>query len=161
MSLENDGESQRKTIEINDEIKRRFVEVFMGEACGDASESCRIIGLGSTRLQWTRNGHQMMHDAEVQCMVHDRIQGDPRIARRDEIQRFWTRVMRDSQQVIEQRIAASVHLAKSRCMFVSRKQVELSVGDRAIEQIPDAELIRIIENAKKRQKEAELDGDEE
>lgn len=136
------------------EKQRRFVEAYMGEACGNAGKAYRLAGYAvkNDQAAWS-GGCALLRNIEVQRAIDDLVGADPLVAGRVEVQRFWTNVMRgkrgeraiptgegveivDVEADYRERVRASEMLAKTQGQFVER--VEHSGPDGGAIPIADA-----------------------
>lgn len=98
------------------EKRRLFVEAYMGEAKGNATEAARMAGYAHPGSQ----GHRLLKNAEIHAAIQERVDADSRVANRDDLQRFWTSVMEDTNQSMKDRLKASELLGKAQAAFVAR-----------------------------------------
>lgn len=121
------------------ERHRRFVEAYMGEAAGNASEAARIAGYSPKRAKAA--GLTALSHPSVKAAIEERQRGDPLIATREERQRLWTSIARGEPQMqlidgkgvvrapaLRDRILALQHLAKASGDFVERVKHEGHIG---------------------------------
>ena len=101
------------------EKRRRFVEAYMGEAGGNATEAARLAGY----LAPGTEGHRLLQYAEIQQAIDQRVENRPDIATREERQTFWTSAMRGEIEGLD-RLKASELLARSQADFVDRVKIE-------------------------------------
>ena len=100
------------------EKERRFVEAYMGEAVGNASEAARIAGYSSPGTL----GHRLLKKVQVQEALARRQAADPLIATREERQKFWSDVFRGNLPEFDtkDRLKASELLGKCGGDFLDR-----------------------------------------
>lgn len=102
------------------ERQRKFVERFM--ATGNATKSAIAAGYSekTARVQ----GSQLLTNPAIQQAIKKRTEQDPRIATREDRQRFWSEVMlgtgADGKVEMNNRLKASELLAKSQADFTPR-----------------------------------------
>ena len=72
------------------EKQRRFVEAYMGQAAGNATEAARLAGYKQAHSQ----GPRLLENVGVAAALAERQKNDPAVATREERQAFWTAVMR-------------------------------------------------------------------
>lgn len=105
--------------ELN-ERQRRFVELYM--ANGNASEAARQAGYAAPSAG--RTGGRMLKHALVRAAIAERRASDPRIATREDRQRFWSQVMLGEGEFSAARMAdrlkASELLGRTHADFVER-----------------------------------------
>ena len=113
------------------EKRRRFVEAYMGEAAGNASEAARIAGYKCPGPE----GFRLLQYAEIQAAIDSRVESDPSIMTRQERQKFWSEAARgniddfnsDGEAInaaLSTRLKASELLARSQADFVERVKIE-------------------------------------
>jgi len=127
------------------EKQRRFVEAYMGEAVGNATEAARRAGYQSKGNALEAVGYRLSSHPAVRAAIEERQRGDPLIATREERQRFWTSVARGEPQMqlidgkgvirepsLRDRLLAAQHLAKASGDFVERIKHEGSIGHEVV-----------------------------
>lgn len=127
------------------EKQRRFVEAYMGEAAGNATEAARRAGYKGKGNALEAVGSRMTAHPAVKAAIEERQRGDPLIATREERQRFWTSVARGEPQMqlidgrgvmrepsLRDRLLAAQHLAKASGDFVERIKHEGSIGHEVV-----------------------------
>jgi len=111
------------------EKQRRFVEAYMGDARGNSTEAARLAGYKGNSQTLAAVGTENLRKPSIAIAIKERVDGDPLIAGRDEIQRFWSKLMRgeagdESRPVAtEHEIRASENLAKTQGMYVSKHEL--------------------------------------
>jgi phage terminase small subunit len=98
------------------EKRRRFIEAYLGEAKGNATEAARIAGYGSPAVE----GCRLLKNAQVQAELEKRVSEDPAVKSREEILRWWSDMMDAGGVEPRDRIKASELLAKAHGMFVQK-----------------------------------------
>lgn len=101
-----------------DERRRRFVEAYMGESAGNATEAAKIAGY-SPKTAYSQ-GQRLLKNVEIQAAIQERQDADPAIATREERQRFWTEVMNDVGADMKDRLRASEILGRASGDFIDR-----------------------------------------
>ena len=106
--------------------QRRFVEAYDGNATRAA------IAAGYSERWAASNIDKILKNTEIRAAINGREQTriDGFIATREERQRFWTRIMRDENADIKDRLRASEVLGRSEGDFIERVEVkgELDFG---------------------------------
>lgn len=108
------------------EKQRRFVEAYMGEAAGNATEAARIAGYTGDDVTLRVTAHENLTKPNIREAIESRIDADPLVATRFDRQRFWSRVMAgkeldgDKPAQMRDRLKASELLARSQGDFVER-----------------------------------------
>ncbi len=102
------------------EKQRRFVEAYMGQAAGNATEAARLAGYKGNDPTLAAVGGQNLRKPSVQEAIQSRVVADPRIATRKDRQSLWTALMYDETEETRDRLKASELLAKSQADFVER-----------------------------------------
>lgn len=122
-----------------DERRRRFVEAYMGQAAGNATEAARLAGYSPRTAK--QQGARLLTFVDVKQAIENRQQNDPAIATREERQRFWTNVMNDRDADMKDRLRASEILGKASGDFVDRvetdNQHKVQITLRRVRQEPD------------------------
>jgi hypothetical protein len=112
------------TVEKLTEKQRRFVEAYMGEAAGNATEAARLAGYKGNAHTLANVGAENLRKPEITAAVERRVKADPKIATREQRQEFWTRVMNGDPEVgfaeMRDRLKASELLGKSQADFVEK-----------------------------------------
>jgi phage terminase small subunit len=112
------------------EKQRRFVEAYMGEAAGNATEAARMAGYGGddpTDAYLASMGSENLRKPKIQAAIAERVAADPKIASREERQQFWTQVMYDEDQRMKDRLKAAELLGKTQADFIQRHQVNAEI----------------------------------
>lgn len=108
------------------EKQRRFVEAFMGQAAGNATEAARLAGYDGDDDSLRAIASQNLTKLNIREAIESRIDSDPLVATRFDRQRFWSRVMAgkemdgDKPAQMKDRLKASELLARSHGDFVER-----------------------------------------
>lgn len=106
------------------EKQRRWVEFYMGEADGNATEASRLTGYkGSDNTLRVVGGENLLKPA-IQAAIAERVAADPAVATREDRQKFWTTVMNDKSEFMKYRLRASEILGRSQCDFIDRKEIK-------------------------------------
>ena len=130
------------------ERKRRFVEAYMATA--NATEAARQAGYQGNSKVLNEQARKLLRRADVKAMLAKRVAADPKVATREERQRFWTETMLGVPQLenvkgkarkvvpaLKDRLRASELLGKSQGDFIEVKKVEHGGEVRFIVEIPD------------------------
>lgn len=108
------------------EKQRRFVEAYMGEAAGNATEAARQAGYAGDDITLASVGYENLRKPQIRAAIESRAEEDPLVATRFDRQRFWTRVMvgkefdGDEPPAMKDRLKASELLGRSQLDFVER-----------------------------------------
>jgi phage terminase small subunit len=132
------------------EKQRRFVEAYMGEAAGNASKAAKIAGYRGNSVTLGQVGAENLQKPQIKSAIAARVRKDPRVAKRKDLQAWWTEIMHDRMAELKDRLRASELLAKSQGQFISRSQLELKgqVGvTKKAEELTDDELAAAIARA--------------
>ena len=109
--------------------RRRFVEAYMGEAAGNATQAA--ISAGYSPKTAKQQGSQLLTFVDVQRAIQTRVAADPAITTREERQRFWSDVMMARGQHVgvdmAQRLRASELLGRSQGDFIERQDTRADV----------------------------------
>jgi phage terminase small subunit len=120
------------------EKRRRFVDYFLGQAAGNATEAARLAGYAKPEPE----GHRLLKIAEVRQAVESHAKTRARIKTRDERQEWWSKIMDDEDQPTKDRLRASELLAKSQADFVQRVEHSGKVDvDARIAQMSTDEIV--------------------
>jgi phage terminase small subunit len=108
------------------EKQRAFVEAYMGEAEGNATEAARMAGYSGNDNTLSTVGAENLRKPKIRAEIRDRVDSDPLVASRQERQAFWTAVMRgeEGDADLSDRMQASKLLGKSQADFVERREYE-------------------------------------
>ena len=109
------------------EKQRKFVEAYMGQANGNATEAARLAGYSGSETALGVTGHENLRKPKIASAIKKRQNGDPLIASREDRQRFWTEVMDDPTQDMRDRLRASEILGKSSGDFIERIQSDTNL----------------------------------
>jgi phage terminase small subunit len=102
------------------EKRRRFVEAYMGQAKGNATEAARIAGYAKP----TEEGYRLLRNAQVRAAIDVRVKSDPGVKTREQLQRWWSDRVDDEAFEPRDRLKASELLAKSQGVFIDRHEVK-------------------------------------
>ena len=108
------------------EKQRRFVEAYMGEACGNATEAARVAGYQGDENTLSTTGYRLLRNAKIAAAVDERTENDPLVLTREELQRWWSTVTQDAKTAMKDRLRASELLGKSRGEFTDRFEGSVS-----------------------------------
>jgi hypothetical protein len=118
------------------EKQRRFVDLYMGEAAGNATEAARLAGYkgsdGTLRVVAAEN----LSKPNIQAAIRERVSKRPEVASRDERQEFYSAIMRGVDPYgmdeicapipIKDRLKACETLGKMQGDFLERHEVKLT-----------------------------------
>lgn len=105
------------------EKQRRFVEAYMGEAAGNATESARIAGYKGNGNTLKSVAAENLAKPDIIAAIQERVRKDPKIAKRKDRQRFWTLVMTSDEVEMKDRLKASELLGRSQRDFIERREL--------------------------------------
>ena len=71
------------------EKQRRFVEAYMGQAVGNATEAARLAGYKGNRITLESTGRENLGKPRIREAINERAEADPAVATRKERQQFW------------------------------------------------------------------------
>lgn len=113
------------------EKQRRFVEAYMGEAAGNATEAARLAGYKGSDTTLCAVGSENLRKPLVARAIESAQKSDPLIATREDRQRFWTRVMMglEPDARMGDRLKASELLGKCGADFIERHEINAKVTD--------------------------------
>ena len=102
--------------------EQRFVDYYDG----DQTKAARLAGYKNP----DRRGYELLKRPKVAEAIRAREENErrPHIADRQRRQEFWTEVMEDKEQKMQDRLKASEYLAKSEADFVERRDLSSSDG---------------------------------
>mgnify|MGYP006372148307 FL=1 len=96
----------------------------MGQAAGNATEACRLAGYKGNANTLRVVGTQNLAKPAVRSAIEARVEEDPAVATREQLQRFWTDVAlgKGEHAALEMRdrLKASELLGKSQAVFVEK-----------------------------------------
>ena len=104
------------------ERERRFVEHYMGDAAGNATQAARLAGYSKKTAR--KQGSRLLTKGHIRAAIDARAHADPRIATREDLQRFWSAMYRNPAVEDRDRLRASELLGKSQAVFIDRHQLE-------------------------------------
>lgn len=106
------------------ERERRFVEAYMGQAAGNATEAAKQAGYSARNA--APQGSRLLRKANIRQALDNRVRSDPKVADRAQRQQFWTDVMQGAGTYAKvpwrDRLKASELLGKSQGDFVERHE---------------------------------------
>lgn len=113
------------------ERERRFVEAYLGSACGNGAEAVRLAGYRARPDNAKRIAYELMRSRRVRDALERRADEDPLAMRRIELRRFWTACVRGEpvegapapplDLTARERLRASELLARSAGMLIERQ----------------------------------------
>jgi phage terminase small subunit len=107
------------------EKQRRFVEAYMGEAAGNATEAAKLAGYKGNNATLRAIASENLTKPNIASAVAERVESDPRVWGREQLQRFWTEVAEGKYQDEKlDRLRGSELLAKSQAMFVQKVEIK-------------------------------------
>ncbi len=106
------------------EKQRRFVEAYMGQACGNATEAARLAGYKGNSDTLRTVAAENLAKPNVRKSIEQRHKTDPLVMGRKELQAMWTDVANDETVLMTHRLKASELLARSQALFTERQIVE-------------------------------------
>ena len=135
------------------EKQRRFVEAFMGEAAGNATQAARLAGYRGNDHTLKSIATENLSKLVIAEAIEKLQKSDPLVMNRKERREFWTRMALDPEVENAVRIRASELLAKASGDFIERHLVDsvVQVDDvrkklrKALEAPGAAEKIRQLE----------------
>ena len=108
------------------ERRRRFVELFMGECHGNATQA--YIRAGYSKKGAAQSAHVLLRNPEIRRALEQRVRDCPLVASRKDRQEWWSALMRGDGSYIgwkeESRVNASHLLGKSSGDFVQHHIVD-------------------------------------
>lgn len=105
------------------DLQRRFVDAYMGEAKGNATEAARLAGYSGDDAALAVRGSENVRNRKVRQALRELQASDPLVASREERQAFWTAIMRGEEPAdLGLRIKASELLGKTGGDFVERHE---------------------------------------
>ena len=110
------------------EKQRRFVEAYMGQAAGNATEAAGIAGYKGNRKTLEAVGRKNLANARIRAAIDERVAEDPAIATRKERQEFWTKTMQNNVIEMNHRLRASELLGKSQADFVEHIEHDVNIS---------------------------------
>ena len=99
------------------EKQKAFCEYYCGECKGNTAKAA--LNAGYSKSYAYAKAYKLLEKVEIQQYIqqlNDEVRS-PRIASIEEIQEYWTSVMRDEEQKQSDRMNASIQLGKCKGMF--------------------------------------------
>lgn len=104
------------------ERERRFVECYMGEAAGNATQAARAAGYSAKTAR--KQGSRLLTKGNIRAAIAERSASDPAVWTREDRQRFWTAIASGGRGYqlasLRDRLKASELLGRSQADFVER-----------------------------------------
>ena len=130
------------------ERERRFIEHYMGDAAGNATQAARLAGYSPKTAR--KQGSRLLTKGHIRAALEQRTQDDPAVWTREARQRFWTAVASGApgyaKAALKDRLRASELLGKSQADFVERHQVD--AGASLVELLADLAARSATESAR-------------
>lgn len=104
------------------ERERRFVEAYMGAAAGNATKAALLAGYSPKTAR--KQGSRLLTKGHIADAIDERASNDPKVADREEIQRFLSARIRDKEEHPIARLKAADILNKMQGAYVKRVQFE-------------------------------------
>jgi phage terminase small subunit len=102
------------------EKRRRFVEAYLGEACGNATEAARIAGYQKPGQE----GHRLLKTADVSAAIGNMREKTPPVMDVAELRRWWASLVKDEDEITKDRLKASELLGKSLGAFLDPRELQ-------------------------------------
>lgn len=114
---------------IPTEKQRRFVEYYMGKALGNGTKAAKLAGYKGNNVTLSAVAVENLQKPLIKEMLAERRKECPAIASREELQSFWTAVVRKDKEKAKMpdRLKASEYMGKSLGVFTTK--VEHSLDD--------------------------------
>lgn len=98
-------------------MRKMFCEYYLGECKGNAEQAALKAGYSAKCARQT--AYKLLQDVQIKAYIEQRCKEieTENIANIQEIQMFWTSIIRDEEQPTKNRLRASELLAKAKCMF--------------------------------------------
>ena len=103
--------------------QRRFVEAYMGEACGNGVLAARLAGYKGDNNTLHNIASENVRKPTVASAIERLAENDPLIASRKQRQTFWSEVMWDAGAEMKDRLKASELLGRTQADFIERREV--------------------------------------
>jgi phage terminase small subunit len=105
--------------------QRLFVEFYLGEASGNATEAARLAGYRGNKNTLGSIGVENLRKPAVKRALENGLDVKKKesIATREEIMEFWTEAVRDKSLAFGNRCRAAENIAKAYAMFVQKLEV--------------------------------------
>lgn len=108
--------------------QKRFVEAYLGEANGNATEAAAIAGYEGERKSLRVIGARNLKKPSVRLAIDERTQNDGSVATRTERQAFLTNVMRAEHYKVDSRLKAAELLCRMHGDFIEKHKVDMTVN---------------------------------
>ena len=110
----------------------------MGPAAGNATEAARIAGYKGNDATLSAVGSENLRKPLIRSELDARVKADPGVMDREQLQRWWSELVRDSAHEPKDRLKASELLAKSQALFTEgRKHEGDAPAATVVVQLPD------------------------
>ena len=109
--------------------QRLFVEAYVGEARGNATEAARLAGYKGRDTTLAQVGAENLRKPYIASAIEKRAEEMREASGAltpEEIHELWGDIARDTQQSTKDRLKASELAAKSQGMFLERLEVDVS-----------------------------------
>jgi len=118
---------QAVKVETLTEKQRRFVESYLGAACGNACEAARQAGYNGNDRSLAVIGSENLRKPDIRKAIDARTQKGGLVATREERQAFLTKIMRSETRRMNERLKATELLCKTQGDFIERRDVNMKV----------------------------------
>lgn len=97
--------------------QKLFCEYYLGECCGNAEQAA--IKAGYSKKSARTGANKLLQNTQIQQYIAQKSSeiATNNIASIQEVQEFWTKIMRDEDEAIKNRIRVSELLGKAKGMF--------------------------------------------
>lgn len=99
------------------EKQKRFCEFYVGECIGNVVQSALKAGYSNSYANHL--AYKLLDNIEIQDYIKELSKGgeSKRISTAEDVQRFWSSVMNDTNEQMKNRLRASELLAKAQGIF--------------------------------------------
>lgn len=99
------------------ERQKRFCEFYVGECIGNVVQSALTAGYSNSYANHL--AYKLLENIEIQDYIKELSKGgeSKRISTAEDVQRFWSSVMNDTNEQMKNRLRASELLAKAQGIF--------------------------------------------
>lgn len=110
------------------EKQRKFVEAYMGEANGNATDAAALAGYAGDRNQIGTMGSKNLRKPKIIAAINEVIDDDPLVLSREQLLRVWSRIAYfDDSASASDKLRATENLAKAYGMFRQIHELEANI----------------------------------
>lgn len=115
--------------------QKLFVEYYVGEAKGNATEAARLAGYSSPEGSAAKNMGKGKILEAIAALSAELAERDGALTP-EEIQEMWAEIARDPKQMTKDRLKALSDAARSQGLFIDRRHVQVESGGGVVIYVP-------------------------